>query len=105
MELLIIFLLVGGGFLIALGTLVLASFKKSRRTRVGLCSVALVGLIAQGACWLRAVGIGKATSGGGGDAALGVVLLAGIIWLAWSALLIAGGKSVDEKVRTKDEEA
>lgn len=93
-ELIAVGLLVGGGFVVAVILLVVASFgKRSRVTRGVLCGLAFVALALQGGCWMIATSIGRATGGGGGDGLVVIVMLALIVAVVWAcAVMSKGGK-------------
>lgn len=95
----VVVLLYGGGFAIALIALLIATFRKSRRSRVWLSIVAALALIAQGGCWKIASDIGNATSGAGGSI-VGLMMFVGAVALVWSVVLIASGGNPESKNET-----
>lgn len=89
----IIGLLYGGGFLFAFLALLLATFRKTRRSRIVLSAIALALLTAQGGCWHIASDIGRATGGGGDGSVMPLMIIAGLVALRWSILLITSPRA------------
>ena len=88
MDLLLIFLLYGGGVLSALALLIYATIHRERLRRVLLLSGLSLGcLFAQRSCWRVADEIGRATGGGSGGFNI-VLTIAFIVCIIWILVLI-----------------
>lgn len=89
-ELLILGLLFGGGFVLALLFLLSATFGARSRARRGvLCGLAFAALVAQGGCWMTAMSIGGATGGGGGSGGLLLAVVVGfLVAFLWTSVLL-----------------
>ena len=96
-------LLYGGGLVIALIALIIATFRNSRTARVWFSVVACLALVAQGGCWKIASDIGSATGGSGGGSVAALMTFAGAIALVWSIVLIAsaGSPGPDEPIEER----
>lgn len=84
-------LFLGGGIIIAISC-ALMGFRQGGGARTTFGIIAFIALIAQGGCWLVAVGIGNATSGGqGGNGS--VVIIIGVIGALCAFLLLKPSKN------------
>ena len=89
MELVILFLVYGGGVAAAFALMVIASRSETRFSTLGLGILALLCLFVQGGCWRAASDFGRATGGGGGSAWLGIIVICIIGCLIWLFLLVS----------------
>ena len=92
MELLLIFLLFGGGFLFAVIFMYKATKHGDDIVRTLIYSTLVFGcLFAQRSCWSAAADFGRATGGNGGTAGEDAVTLIMVLWGVWTIVLIYGG--------------
>jgi hypothetical protein len=85
---LVIGLLWGGGIVLALIFMVIASLAwDSEGFRRTLYWLTFFALLAQGGCWYMAEGIGRALGGGGDSRLQSIVLIAGGVAFVWALVL------------------
>jgi len=93
-EIFIVGLLFGGGIVVALICLIVASLgRRSRVTKGVLCGCAIAALVSQGGCWVMASDIGQGTGGGNGGSGglVGIVVLALVVAVFWTMMLMSKG--------------
>jgi hypothetical protein len=80
-----------GGFIVAFGCLLFATFFRSSKALRWFCFIGtFCGLVYEGGCFAAASGFGRATGGGGDDGTLSTILVVGIIIaVIWAVVILS----------------